>query len=270
MCTAPTTISRKRRVEHLQEGRGRRMVAVCDWSRRSAVSAARSDARPASLAEQRPAPRRTDQRLGASLVEVAHEADAGIWPPGPLQRRERLRASRDRSPFDEDLDLAAAGEADVPGLLVGDAEFEQPRRAPSMQASASWTTAPSMQPPETEPAPWRRSRRRPAAARPGRGEEPQVVTTVATATPCGRPPPLADLIQQALIAWLMVYLLSREVRHPLAQALGPARARAARARRSARRRLSRLCAGRNSSTWRQHRLVALRFGRVGARTARAG
>src|SRR5580700_10055193 len=31
--------------------------------------------------------------------------------------------------LDEHLDLAAAGEADVPGLLVGDAEIEQPRLA---------------------------------------------------------------------------------------------------------------------------------------------
>src|SRR5260221_14796415 len=31
--------------------------------------------------------------------------------------------------LDEHLDLAAAGEADIPGLLVGDAEIEQPRLA---------------------------------------------------------------------------------------------------------------------------------------------
>ena len=50
-----------------------------------------------------------------------------------------------------------------------------------MTFRASWTTAPSMQPPETEPtmapvsstASWLPT---------GRGEEPQVVTTVASAT----------------------------------------------------------------------------------------
>src|SRR6516165_10202227 len=31
--------------------------------------------------------------------------------------------------LDEHLDLAAAGEADIPGLLVGDTEIEQPRLA---------------------------------------------------------------------------------------------------------------------------------------------
>src|SRR5688572_23691164 len=58
------------------------------------------------------------------------------------------------------------------------------RTLPSaMAASASVTTAPSMQPPETEPTNSPRSftaRWLPS----GRGEEPQVCTTVARATPC--------------------------------------------------------------------------------------
>src|SRR5204863_8775256 len=50
---------------------------------------------------------------------------AGRAPPAA--RRESRSSSVHF--LDEDLDLAAAGQADVPGLLVGDAEAEQSRRA---------------------------------------------------------------------------------------------------------------------------------------------
>src|SRR6266851_1238454 len=61
------------------------------------------------------------------------------------------------------------------------------RGLPSLIASsASWTTAPSMQPPETEPTKLPASST--ASLEPtGRGEEPQVVTTVASATPLPAP-----------------------------------------------------------------------------------
>src|SRR5580704_13074939 len=56
----------------------------------------------------------------------------------------------------------------------------------AIASSASWTTAPSTQPPETEPM------KLPASSTArfeptGRGEEPQVVTTVANATPLPAP-----------------------------------------------------------------------------------
>ena len=69
----------------------------------------------------------------------------------PSAHGERSRASRLFDALDEDLDLAAAGEAYVPGLLVGDAEIEEARLAVAMDLSASPMTAPSTQPPDTEP-----------------------------------------------------------------------------------------------------------------------
>ena len=78
--------------------------------------------------------------------------------------------------------LAAAGEADLPGGLVGDAEGQRLGLARlAMTSSASVTTAPSTQPPDTEPmklpspsmASWLPT---------GWGAEPQVSMTVASAT----------------------------------------------------------------------------------------
>ncbi len=79
-------------------------------------------------------------------------------------------------------DLAPAGQSDPPGGLVGDAEFEHAGLAVPITSIASVITAPSTQPPETEP------RKLPSSSMTrwlptGRGADPQVSTTVARATP---------------------------------------------------------------------------------------
>jgi hypothetical protein len=86
-----------------------------------------------------------------------------------------------RQPLKEDLQLAAAGQPDFPGALVRYAEVEQLRRPVSIVRWAASATAPSMQPPDTLPAirPEAVTAKRDPA---GRGELPQVSTTVASAT----------------------------------------------------------------------------------------
>ena len=53
--------------------------------------------------------------------------------------------------LDEDVDLAAAGQPDVPCLGVGDPEVQQARLARASTSAATSTTAPSTQPPDTAP-----------------------------------------------------------------------------------------------------------------------
>ena len=117
-----------------------------------------------------------------------------------------------------------------------------------MQAMASRITAPSMQPPETEPC------ISPASSTismlpAGRGEEPQVETTVATATlrPASRQPAACSSRRSSV--WIMPYLPSREAAtHSLSPSARRVPSRLSTVVRS--RRLPRLWAGRKSSTWR--------------------
>jgi hypothetical protein len=87
--------------------------------------------------------------------------------------------------LDEDLHAAAAGQPDLPGLLVADAEFQQLRAAGGHHLrrgvdhraldAAAGHRADEM--PVASTARWLPS---------GRGEEPQVLTTVASAAACRR------------------------------------------------------------------------------------
>ena len=95
-----------------------------------------------------------------------------------------------------------------------------------MQACASRITAPSMQPPDTEPC------ISPASSTismlpAGRGEEPQVETTVATAAlrPASRHAASCSRRRSSVCTMLVTPFARR--RDPLAQPLGPARALAA-------------------------------------------
>ncbi len=107
------------------------------------------------------------------------------------------------------FDGAAAGEPHRPGILVAHAEFQIARAArPASAFCASPITAPSTQPPETEPlkAP---SSRIAIWLPSGRGADPQVRVTVASATlraPSSQPVAAVNgsellLSMAALIAW---------------------------------------------------------------------
>ena len=121
-----------------------------------------------------------------AVAAVAEVGDAGSPRGGRGARRSAFLSSIadpwSAQPLDIDLDPAAAGQADPPGGLVGDAEFQHPRLAACRsRRCASVTTAPSTQPPETEP--WKLPSASMTRWLPtGRGAEPQVSTTVAMAT----------------------------------------------------------------------------------------
>ena len=69
-----------------------------------------------------------DQRLGG-IAQPRGQRDGAALGAGVLQGGDGFGLHGSVHLLDEDLDLAAAGEADIPGLLVGDAEIEQPRLA---------------------------------------------------------------------------------------------------------------------------------------------
>ena len=75
------------------------------------------------------------------------------WPDRPWARRRLSVGALPVERLDEQVDRAAAGEADGEGVVVGVAERDDARRRlPASTASASDTTAPSTQPPLTLPA----------------------------------------------------------------------------------------------------------------------
>ena len=107
---------------------------------------------------------------------------SGQHPPRAMRPPHRLQPDADAPP--------AAGKPDGEGLVIRDAEFQHLRLAGCRPASiASTTTAPSTQPPETEPA-MSPSPEIASWLPTGRGAEPHVSTTVAKhgaqPRPCGQ------------------------------------------------------------------------------------
>ena len=130
--------------------------------RRGARSARATSARRRAGRRRRPAPGRRaspcrspsarDEHLRARRRRPTSTRDERAAPAAARQLGEvALRRSR-LVALHPDVDLAAARQADVPRLLVGDAEVQQPRRRPPRSTcSATSTTAPSTQPPDTAP-----------------------------------------------------------------------------------------------------------------------
>src|SRR5436305_15054180 len=86
-------------------------------------------------ASRRARPRRAAARLRSYPHPAAiagHSSIQSQAPPGGAHARSptpRRESGPSFDALDKDLDLAAAGEADFPGLLVGDAEIEEARLA---------------------------------------------------------------------------------------------------------------------------------------------
>src|SRR5579859_222853 len=160
-----------------------------------------------------------------------------------------LRPSR--QPLDEDLHLAAAGEADVPGLLVGHAEIEQLRlaRADGVECALDYGAFDAAAGDGADEAALVVDRQL-GADRPGRGAPGGDDGGERHAAP--GPVPLGRFAQDLVgIAhggrFLQAALLAGVVRHSVAAS---SRRPAGRLNASIRlARLSRLCTGRNSSTW---------------------
>ena len=174
ICTAPIITSRTAGTSTVRNQASPSCSIVWLLPARSAASSASASGSPATSAA-------ATKRCAPSASRVDQHGGAPLAP----RRIQRLQVFEPHAldPLDIDANAAAAGKADPPGRLVGDAEFQHFGRAGSRsRRSASSTTAPSTQPPETEP------RKRPSASiarcePTGRGAEPQVSTTVATATP---------------------------------------------------------------------------------------
>src|SRR5207248_2877474 len=73
-----------------------------------------------------PQPARLRTAIAGPSRDRLREQRCGAHAPRPQRGRE---CALSFDALDKDLDLAAAGEADFPGLVVGDAEIEQPRLA---------------------------------------------------------------------------------------------------------------------------------------------
>src|SRR5690242_5854998 len=79
--------------------------------------------------------RRAPDRLACYRRRAAAVGRSSVrWPARPSDARARRRSPhRENGPsfdtLDKDLDLAAASQSDLPGLLVGDPEIEEARLA---------------------------------------------------------------------------------------------------------------------------------------------
>ena len=243
MCTAPITISRSGGLNTCRKARPRLVSAAIDWSRRRAVATASTTSGGTSPSTAAP----STTSASSAALQVAHEADPALGRPRLVQRREQRRGSLHR--LDIDLDAAAAGEADIPGLLVRDAELEQlGRRARPCRPAPRGSPHPRCSRPTPSPAS-RRPRRRSACCRPAAARSPRSRPR-SPPPPCGRPrASAASCSSRRSSVCTMPHLPSRDAAtHSLSPSARRVPSRLSTAVSS--RRLPRLWAGRKSSTWR--------------------
>ncbi len=121
-----------------------------------------------------------DEQLGSRVLALEHrEADRALLVRDDL---EQPLAQRRVEPVDPDVDLAAAGEADLERLVVGDPVGEQPRLARRRAPRARRCRRRSRRSRRTRSPRARRVSETTNFEPTGRGAESRVATTVATAT----------------------------------------------------------------------------------------
>src|SRR5208282_5369581 len=125
MCTAPTTIILSGGLKTWMKSRRPCQSRV---ELRSSRIASSTRARASSSSAKPPA---TLPRVTRAWAPEARSVASAVGSFSARASRRALRIARSISldPLDEDLDLAAASEPDLPGLLVADAEIEQARLA---------------------------------------------------------------------------------------------------------------------------------------------
>ena len=125
MCTAPTTTRRGagwKGCTKITPSAASRRIA---WSRASASRMAAITSAPSGSSPSLDA---AVTRRCAPLPRCVASA-TGVFAARAASSRSSVSARNSVDPLDEDLDPAAAGEPDLPGVLVADAELEQTRTA---------------------------------------------------------------------------------------------------------------------------------------------